>query len=399
MADASASAAAVFAPRSGETWRDPFGMYRALRDHDPVHQVVNGDYWVLSRFADVFAAARDTATFSSVEGLTFTYGEREALALDFAPMVMLDPPDHTAFRRLVARGFTPRAVSAIEPAVRAFVVDRIEALRAAGEGDLIETLAKPLPSFVVAHYLGVPEEDRGRFDAWTEAIVGAGAAGDTLLAAKAVMELAAYFSELIERRRVEPSDDMTTALVQADLGDAPVPVLDILGFAFTMVTGGNDTTTGLLGGAAELLTSNLDERRRLIDDSTLIPGAVEELLRLTSPVQGLARTTTRDVRIGETVIPAGKKVMLLYGAANRDDREFGPSAGNLDVGRSIDKILTFSYGAHHCLGAAAARLQARVAIEELLSRCPDFAVDADAAVFAGGHFVRRHSSLPFVATP
>ncbi|MEX2293487.1 MAG: cytochrome P450 [Acidimicrobiales bacterium] len=397
MSSASTATAPAFEPRSGETWRDPFGMYAALRDHDPVHHVVEGDYWVLSRFADVFAGARDTATFSSAEGLTFTYGEREALALDFAPMVMLDPPEHTAFRRLVARGFTPRAVAEVEPAVRAFVVERLEALRAAGTGDLIEGLAKPLPSFVVAHYLGVPEEDRGRFDGWTDAIVGAGAAGDTMLAADAVMELATYFTELIERRRTEPGDDMTSALVKADLGDEPVPVLDILGFAFTMVTGGNDTTTGLLGGTAQLLTEHPEERQRLIDDPTLIPGAVEELLRLTSPVQGLARTTTRDVQIGDTLIPAGKKVMLLYGAANRDDREFGSTAERLDVRRTIDKILTFSYGAHHCLGAAAARLQARVAIEELLARCPNFAVDSDAAVFAGGHFVRRHASLPFTA--
>jgi len=389
--------AAVFEPRSGESWRDPFGMYRALRDEDPVHHVVAGDYWVLSRFADVWAAARDTTTFSSADGLTFTYGEREALGLDFAPMVMLDPPEHTAFRRLVARGFTPRAVAEIEAAVRAFVVERVEALRAAGEGDLIEALAKPLPSFVVAHYLGVPEEDRQRFDGWTDAIVGAGAKGDTMLAADAVVELGTYFSELIERRRAEPADDMTSALVHADTDADPVPVLDILGFAFTMVTGGNDTTTGLLGGAAELLTAHPDQRRRLIDDPALIPGAVEELLRLTAPVQGLARTTTRDVEVNERVIPAGKKVMLLYGAANRDEREFGPTAEDLDVTRPIDKILTFSYGAHHCLGAAAARLQARVAIEELLARCPDFVVDAGAAVFAGGHFVRRHTSLPFTA--
>jgi len=372
-------------------------MYAALRDHDPMHHVVDGDYWVLSRFADVWAAARDTTTFSSAEGLTFAYGEREALALDFAPMVMLDPPEHTAFRRLVARGFTPRAVAEIEDDVRAFVVQRIEALRAAGGGDLVDTLAKPLPSFVVAHYLGVPEEDRGRFDRWTEAIVGAGATSDTMLATDAALELATYFSELIERRRVEPADDMTSALVHADTGGEPVPVLDILGFAFTMVTGGNDTTTGLLSGTAELLTANPDQRHRLLEDPTLIPGAVEELLRLTSPVQGLARTTTREVQIGGATVPAGKKVMLLYGAANRDDREFGPTAEVLDVGRPIDKILSFSYGAHHCLGAAAARLQARVTIEELLTRCPDFAVDIDAAEFAGGHFVRRHTSLPFVA--
>ncbi len=172
-------------------------MYRTLRDHDPVHHVADGDYWVLSRFADVFAAARDTDTFSSAEGLTFTYGEREKLAMGFAPMVMLDPPDHTRFRRLVSHGFTPRKVSTLGDEVRAFVVDRIERLRTAGGGDLIAELGKPLPSFVVAGYLGVPEADRAKFDEWTEAIVGASASGDVLGASDAVAELAGYFDGLV----------------------------------------------------------------------------------------------------------------------------------------------------------------------------------------------------------
>ncbi len=139
-------------------------MYARLRDHDPVHHVEGGDYWVLSRHADVFAAARDTTTFSSASGLTFTYGEMERLGIDRAPpMVMLDPPDHTAFRRMVARGFTPRQVAEIEPAVRAFVAERLRRLRDAGAGDVVAELFKPLPSMVVAHYLGVPAADRERF--------------------------------------------------------------------------------------------------------------------------------------------------------------------------------------------------------------------------------------------
>jgi hypothetical protein len=186
---------------------------------------------------------------------------------------------------------------------------------------------------------------------------------------------------------------MVSHLVQ--LGEDDVSILWVLGFAFTMVTGGNDTTTGLLGGSAVLLTEHRDERRRLLDDPGLLPDAVEELLRLTSPVQGLARTTTRDVEVGGTSIPAGDKVLLGYGAANRDEREFGPTAEALDVGRDIARHLTFGYGAHHCLGASAARLQARIALEELLARCPDFSVDAAAGEYATGNYVRRHLSLPF----
>lgn len=394
----SISAPARFEPRSGASWRDPFAMYAALRDHDPVHHVRDGDYWVLSRHADVFRAARDTDVFSSAQGLTFLYGEIERLGIDAnRPMVMMDPPEHTAFRRLVARGFTPRQVAEIEPQVRAFVRARLAQLREQGEGDVVATLFKPLPSMVVAHYLGVPPEDRDRFDRWTDAIVAANATGDPLAAGQAVGELFTYFGALAEERRMRPGDDTVSQLVRADPDASPVDVAQVVGFAFTMVTGGNDTTTGLLGGAAQLLTERRDQRVRLLDDPSAIAGAIDELLRLTSPVQGLARTTTRDVEFDGVVIPAGRKVLLLYGSANRDPRAFGCDADELDVDRHPERIMTFGYGAHHCLGAAAARLQGRVALEELLATMPDFEVDADAGRFAPGHFVRRYESLPFVA--
>jgi hypothetical protein len=383
-----------FLPCSGPSWRDPFPMYAALRDLDPVHHVAHGDYWVLSRFADVFAAARDTATFSSAQGLTFRYGDMDAAGLGEAtPMVMLDPPEHTALRRQIAGTFTPRRVQSLEPVIREFVVERLEQLR--DGGDLIAALAKPLPSMVVAHFLGVPPADRVRFDDWTDAIVAANAEGDVLAAPEAVAELFEYFSELIERRRHEPGDDTLSQLLAED-DQGIVSVLRILGFAFTMVAGGNDTTTGLLGGSAELLTDRPDQRRRLLEQPAMIADAVDELLRMTSPVQGLARTTTRDVELHDTTIPAGRKVLLLYAAANRDPREYGDDADELRVDRQPRQIMSFGYGAHHCLGAAVARLQARVALQEMLAAYPDFAVDAAAGEFAPGHFVRRYRSLPFV---
>lgn len=384
-----------FVPRSGETWRDPFEMYRALRDHDPVHHVADDDYWVLTRHADVFRAVRDTDTFSSAQGLTFTYDERAAAGLDeVSPMVFLDPPDHTAFRRLVAAGFTPRRVSDVEPDVRRFVRSRLAPVLESGGGDIVDALLKPLPSYVVAHYLGVPEDDRDRFDGWTQGIVAANAQGDPLLAADTVGELFVYFTDLIERRRTDPGDDVVSDL--ATMGDdTGVSPMQILGFAFTMVTGGNDTTTGLLSGGLELLHANPDQRDALVADASRIPDAVEELLRLTSPVQGLARTTTTDVTIGDRTIPEGRKVLLAYGSANRDERQFGDDAASLDIARQPKQTVAFGYGAHHCLGAAAARLMARVALEELLIACPDFAVDAAAGDFAPGSFVRRYESLPF----
>jgi cytochrome P450 len=379
-------------------------MYRALRDQDPVHHVVPesrpaDDYFVLSRHADVWAAARDHETFSSAQGLTVNYGELELIGMqDNPPMVMTDPPVHTEFRKLVSRGFTPRQVQSVEPKVREFVVQRIERLRAAGGGDIVAELFKPLPSMVVAHYLGVPEEDRSRFDGWTEAIVAANTgAGGVATAGDAIGSMMAYFTDLIQRRRTEPEDDTVSYLVAAGVGaDGDIAgTLSVLAFTFTMVTGGNDTTTGMLGGATQLLHQRPDQRRLLVNDPALIHDAVEELLRLTSPVQALARTVTRDVTIGDTTVPAGRKVLLLYGSANRDERVYGPDAAELDVTRSPRNILTFSHGAHHCLGAAAARMQSQVALTELLARCPEFEVDESGIVWAGGNYVRRPLSVPF----
>jgi cytochrome P450 len=386
-------------------------MYTALRDHDHVHHVVpaenpDHDYWVLSRHADVWEAARDNETFSSAQGLTVNYGELEIIGLqDNPPFVMQDPPVHTEFRKLVSRGFTPRQVQAVEPAVREFVVERIERLRAHGGGDIVAELFKPLPSMVVAHYLGVPAEDREQFDGWTEAIVAAnttsgGVTGAVATVGDAVGSMMAYFTELIERRRRAPEDDTISHLVAAGVGaDGDIAgTLSVLAFTFTMVTGGNDTTTGMLGGSVQLLHQRPDQRRVLIGDPDLIPDAVDEFLRLTSPVQGLARTVTRDVTIGDTTIPAGRRVLLLYASANRDEREYGPDAAELDVRRRPRNIMTFSHGAHFCLGAAAARMQSRIALTELLAHCPEFEVDESGIVWAGGSYVRRPLSVPFKVT-
>ena len=383
-----------YVPFGAATWRRPWDTYRQLRDDAPLHWSKSARCYVLSRFNDVFRAARDTDTFSSAQGLTFS---NEVEELGLAPtIVMMDPPDHTRFRRLVSRGFTPRQVHEIEPAVREFVVDRIEELRAASHTDFIEGLARPLPCFVVASYLGVSEADRAQLEGWTQSIVQAGSSGHDTGAADALAGLYGYFTELVARRRVEPGTDMISTLVAA--ADGSLALEEILGYAFVMIAGGNDTATGLLGGTAELLTEYPEQRDRLIDDVTLIPNAVEECLRLSSPVQGLCRVVTRPVTVQDTELPPGTRVLLCYGAANRDPREFGPDAEDMDAGRDIPRLLTFSSGPHFCLGAAAARLQGRVVIEELLARCPDFRVNAAAGRFADGAFTRRYESLPFATT-
>lgn len=395
-----------YRPGGGEAWRDPWPAYGELRDHAPVHHVVpphrpGDDHYVLSRHADVLQAAVDAATYSSAQGLTVEYGELERIGLgNNPPFVMTDPPVHTDFRKLVARGFTPRQVGELEPIVREFARERIQRLREEGGGDIVTALFKPLPSLVVGHYLGVPVEDQARFDDWSGAIVSANAAGGAqgaaTDAATATMELMGYFAELIERRRRDPGQDTVSQLVAAGLADGPdgdAGLLSILAFVFTMVAGGNDTSTGALGGAVQLLAAHPDQRRALVADPTLLPDALEEFLRLTSPVQGLARMTTTDVTLHDVTIPAGRKVLLLYGAGNRDPRRYGPNADELDIRRRPSQILSFSQGHHHCLGAAAARLQIRVALEEVLAAVPDFTVDEATITWAPGPYVRRPLTL------
>jgi cytochrome P450 len=407
--DAVTTPIAGYVPGGGEAWRSPWAAYAWLREEEPVHHVVpprhpEHDYYVLSRHADVLAAAVDVETFSSAQGLTVAYDDLGRLGLDAnPPLVMTDPPAHTAFRRLVARGFTPRQVGELEPVVRGFVRERVARLAAHGGGDVVAELFKPLPSLVVAHYLGVPEEDRGRFDGWSSAIVAAnaegGAAGAVAGAAQAVGELMAYFGDLVERRRAEQArgrmaEDTVSHLVAASTDEDGPDLVAVLGFVFTMITGGNDTTTGLLGEAVQLLARETEQRDDLAESPALIPDAVEELLRLSSPVQGLARTTTRDVELHGVTIPQGRRVLLLYGAANRDWRKYGADAECLDIRRRPTQILSFGQGHHHCLGSAAARLQARIALEELLAAVPDFTVDLDAVTWAPGAYVRRPLSVP-----
>ncbi len=393
---------ACFELCSGETWRAPWPMYAALRDSDPAHHVGPGDYWVLSRYSDVQAAVADTTRYSSASGLTVSYDERAAAGLEtVAPLVMMDPPEHTAFRALIGRSYTPRRVAGIEPQVRQFVRTRLDAIAELGQCDIVTQLFRPVPSFVVAHYLGVPEADRAQFDTWTRGIVEANAATGPARTADTAADLFGYFSTLIERRRTEPADDTISDLVRLLDGDA-AGLLRILGFAFTMIAGGNDTVTGLLGGATELLTTHPDQRQLLLDQPDLLPTAIEELLRLTSPVQGLARTLTRDSTAHGRTISSGRKVLLLYGSANRDPRAFGPHADEFDILRSSPggaRHLAFAIGPHHCLGAAAARLQARVVLQELLARFPRFAVDPAAGTFAPGHYTRRYATLPFTTQP
>jgi hypothetical protein len=390
----------TYDPLDPGLWRDPYPTYERLRNEDPVHFVTERGFWVLSRFADVMSATCDTEIFSSAYGLTFEEDEITKLGL-MPTLVMMDRPRHTLYRRLVNSMFTPRAVAERERAVRAFTRARIEHVVDIGDADFVAEVASPLPSFVVADYLGVPESDRSSFGTWSSAIVQANAAGNVLSAGRAVGELYGYFTGLAAAKKKSPGTDMVSVLLQSEVDGRPVSTEEILGFCFVMIAGGNDTASGLIGGTAALLSDHPDQRRLLAADPTRIPKAVEELLRFLSPVQGLSRTTMAEVTVGHpdrrVTIPAAAKVHLLFASANRDVAEFGPSAGQLDVTRTTARTLAFSSGPHHCLGAAAARLEGRVVIEELLRAMPEYVVDGGAGRYAPGAFTRRFEYLPISA--
>ncbi|WP_141577910.1 cytochrome P450 [Actinomadura sp. WMMA1423] len=381
---------------------DPYPAYRRLRDEEPVHRHEQPPFWALSRFGDVWAATRNADAFSSAQGLTFYPDEIGTLGL--APtIVMLDPPRHTVLRRLVSHGFTPRRTAALEGLLREFARSRIALMeRRAADGetpDLHRDFSSPLPTFALAHLLGVPEADRAKFDPWVSALTtlqdeGFGLSSARDGAVQAVAEMFGYFTDVIATRRADPSEDLISALAAAEVDGERLTDWDVLGFCFVMVAGGNDTTGNLVSHGVALLDGDHGQRERLAADPSLIPNALLEFLRLESSVQALARTTTRPVTLHGTEIPEGEKVMMLFGSANRDEREFGPSAGGLDVTREIPRHLGFSSGVHFCIGSHLAKLQARVALEELLRAHPRIGVDLESAERIQSPFTRGWVSLP-----
>tara|TARA_X000001036_G_scaffold241304_1_gene225144 strand:- start:13880 stop:14998 length:1119 start_codon:yes stop_codon:yes gene_type:complete len=368
-------------------------MYSDLRNNSPVHFVETGSFWVLSRFEDVFNAARNPRVFSSRHGLTIDQDSNNLDMGDSAPIVFLDPPEHTEFRRLISKGFTPRKAEDMTEDISAFVESAINRIKELETCDIISELFKPLPSFVVSKYLGVPASDRVVFDTWTEKIVAGAIHNKENEGLEAIYEVTNYFTELIEWRKKTPGDDLISELIE--MGEEKVSIMWILGLAFTMIAGGNDTTTGLLGGSAVLLSENPDQRKLLSEDLRLLPGAIEELLRMTSPVQGLSRVLLEDFELHDEKIPSGSRVLLGYGSGNRDEREFGGDSEKLDIQRKIKRILSFGSGAHFCLGASVARLQSSIALREILRNFPDFYADETSSTYATGNYVRRHTHLAF----
>lgn len=367
----------------------PHEVWRRMRDEQPVYRNDTYDFWALSRFADVEHAHRDVATFSSARGTVL-----ELMGHDMAStgqMIFMDPPDHTALRTLVSRAFTPRRVATLEQRIRRLCADLLDPLVGASHFDFVQDFGAQLPSRVISALVGVPPEDqeeqRQNIDLIFHIEPGVGMINHVSLSAQ--IALVEYLGDLVDRRRADPQDDLVSALCQAEITDEHgtarrLTRAEAASFTNLLFSAGTETVGRLLGNAAVVLAAHPDQRARLVARSDVIPNAVEELLRFEapSPVQG--RWTMRDVELHDASIPAGSKVLLLTGSAGRDERAF-PDPDRFDVTRQLHHHVSFGYGIHFCVGAALARMEGRIALEETLRRFPEWDVDAD-------HVTRQHTS-------
>jgi cytochrome P450 len=348
-----------------EFWMDPYPVFAQLRAESPVAWHDDAQLWTIARHDDVMRISRDPARFCSGKGVLPADRQREITGAE--SILFLDPPDHQRQRKLVSPAFTPRRIAAIEARVRELAQDLLDAIAKGEAVDFAPAVAEPLPMLVIAEMLGVPAEDRDRFKVWSDAMIDA-ATEPKEETYKLAFELWEYFENIIEQRRAEPADDLVSVIAHAQLDDVPLTNAELNGFCMTLLVAGNETTRNLITGGVEALARHPDQLQRLVEDRTLVPTAVEEMLRWVTPVMNFARTATTDVELRGQQIGAGQMVFMLYGAANRDPEVFGPSADTFDVSRQPNPHVAFGFGEHFCMGASLARLEARVLFDELLQR-------------------------------
>lgn len=382
-----------FNPYAYEVHEDPYPYYRQLRDLAPAYRNAELGFWALSRYADVLAGFRDWKRFSNAQGVAL-----EKLGFDASrtmSFLAMDPPRHDRLRALVSRGFTPRRVAELEPRIRALTRGYLAELEGRGGCDFIADFAGRLPMDVVSEMLGVAEADRAELRASADTVVhrDEGVAGVPTAGVAAAAKLLRHFSELVAERSARPRDDLTSALVQAEIDGDRLDAKEIVGFLFLMIIAGNETTTKLLGNAAYWLWRNPGERAKLRADPSLVPAWVEETLRYDNSTQALARTLTEDLELHGEKLRGGDRVFLLLGAANRDERAF-PDPDRFDLGRDTSAMLSFGQGIHFCLGASLARLEARVALEEFSARFPGYELDPARLVRVHSTNVRGFASMP-----
>jgi cytochrome P450 len=387
-------------PFAYEFHDDPYPTYTWLREQAPLYRNEKLDFWALSRFRDVLSGLVDWKTYSSAEGILL---ERlDPRMFDVTPMmIFMDPPRHDRLRRLVSHAFTARRVADLELLIRDTAVRLVDQLDAAGGGDFVKDLSGPFPMEVIFTLIGVPDADRGQLRAWTDQALDRDPDRPDIppRAVEASLELMRYWFGLLEDLRRRPNDGLMCALMDAEVStdDGSTTRLsdgEIVGFCSLLGGAGTETTTKLLGYAAVLFARHLEAYDTVRADHTRLPGAVEELLRYTSPAQYAARTVTRDVEWYGQIVPKNSRLLFLIGAANRDPAEFD-RPDTFDINRNISQALGFGQGVHFCLGANLARLETRIALEEFMTRFPRYTVDEARCERVHMSNVHGYASVPF----
>ncbi|MDT5097988.1 MAG: hypothetical protein QOC76_1725 [Mycobacterium sp.] len=381
---------------------DPYPTFRRLREEAPLYYNAQHDFYAVSRFADVNKALVDHETFSSARGAII---ELIKANIEIPPgtVIFEDPPIHDIHRKLLARMFTPRKINALEPVIRDYCAQSLDPLMGAKRFDFVADLGAQMPMKVISALLGIPEGDQEMIRDHANAQLRTEAGKPMKHEDGGAMVLGELFETYIDWRAEHPSDDIMTELLNAEFVDETgstrnLTRQELLTYLNVVAGAGNETTTRLIGWAGKVLAEHPGQRRELAENPTLIPQAIEELLRFEPPAPHVARYVTRDVEIHDQTVPEGSVMMMLIGAAVRDHREFPPDGDVFDIHREARQHLSFSVGTHYCLGSALARLEGRVALEEILKRFPEWEVDMANATLSPTSTVRGWDSMPAVIT-
>ena len=392
----------VYNPYAFAVHDDPYAVYARLRGEAPAYWNPDLRFWALSRFDDVLEAFRDFGTFSSTGGVALeSRRDRSRERPAFEQLIEMDPPDHTVFRQLLSRVFTVRRMSEMEDEVRRIVSGYVDAVVELGEADLVADITSPFPMDVISAVLGISEADRPFLRRVSDQILVRedGSMQMPREALEGMFEMLDYFQDDLDRRSTTGDEGLISDLIVLEVDGRALTEAELLGFCVLLVIAGHETTTKLVSNGIEILSRHPDQRDELVADPGLTPGAVEEVLRFHNSTQYMHRTLTRDHEMHGGQMSEGDSVLLLIGAANHDEREFGPTAEEFDIHRRPERHLAFGYGAHFCLGAALARLEGRVALEEIHRRLPDYEVDHDAKVRFHSSNVTGWAKLPIRFTP